>query len=146
MKKFFWAYGAIIWMVGIFFFTQLPYFTGENTVRVINEAVHSVKSTESISQGTAEQVNLLNLALRKSTHVLVFGILAFLLVKSFRKTRFPYLYAWLGAVAYAATDEWHQSFMPGRVASIVDVGFDGIGAFLFLVIFYFFQRKDEGVM
>ena len=41
--------------------------------------------------------------------------------------------AWLLAVLYAATDELHQSFTPGRHPSPVDVLlFDGGGAFLAL--------------
>ena len=36
--------------------------------------------------------------------------------------------ALVGAVAYGLTDEWHQSFVPGRDASILDVGVDGVGA------------------
>jgi VanZ family protein len=33
----------------------------------------------------------------------------------------------LVGVCYGVSDEWHQSFIPGRVASIWDVLFDGIG-------------------
>ena len=41
-------------------------------------------------------------------------------------------HAWIAgtmAAAYGATDEWHQTFVPGRVASIEDWGFDAGGAF-----------------
>lgn len=33
-----------------------------------------------------------------------------------------------GAVAYGLSDEWHQSFVPGRDASVLDIMVDGIGA------------------
>lgn len=33
-----------------------------------------------------------------------------------------------GAVTYGLTDEWHQSFVPGRDASVLDIVVDGIGA------------------
>lgn len=36
--------------------------------------------------------------------------------------------AWLIAVAYGATDEWHQSFVPNRHAELRDLGSDAIGA------------------
>lgn len=39
-----------------------------------------------------------------------------------------------GAVAYGLTDEWHQSFVPGRDASPLDLAVDGIGALCGLVI------------
>lgn len=32
------------------------------------------------------------------------------------------------ATAYGATDEWHQSFVPGRVADVLDLRADAIGA------------------
>ncbi len=38
---------------------------------------------------------------------------------------------------YSLTDEYHQSFVPGRGPSIVDCGFDTIGATLGMVIVYF---------
>ena len=31
------------------------------------------------------------------------------------------------ALAYAVSDEWHQSFVPGRTATPVDVAIDAIG-------------------
>jgi VanZ family protein len=36
--------------------------------------------------------------------------------------------AWLIAVGYAATDEWHQTFVNGRHGSPVDVLIDAAGA------------------
>jgi VanZ family protein len=36
--------------------------------------------------------------------------------------------AWTIAGAYAATDEWHQSFVPGRSADVHDWYADAIGA------------------
>ncbi|HEY8449741.1 MAG TPA: VanZ family protein [Bacillota bacterium] len=43
-----------------------------------------------------------------------------------------YLTAWLLATLYAATDEWHQRFVPGRTGSLTDVGIDAVGALLAL--------------
>jgi VanZ family protein len=36
--------------------------------------------------------------------------------------------AWIVAVAYGVTDEWHQSFVPHRHADIRDLVADGVGA------------------
>jgi len=38
--------------------------------------------------------------------------------------------AWAMASAYAATDEWHQSFVPGRSADVHDWYADAIGALI----------------
>jgi hypothetical protein len=42
--------------------------------------------------------------------------------------------AWLLAVIYAITDEFHQSFTPGRSASVLDVGIDALGALAGLLL------------
>jgi VanZ family protein len=138
-----WTLAAILWMALIFCFTQLPYFTGENT----SEAIHKVVITEhnTINTPTAdnEQINVLNLIVRKLTHVTVFGILSLLLYRSLASFRYSFIFSWLITVLYAITDEWHQSFMPGRVATYKDVLFDGFGAFLALVLTFIIIRKRK---
>ena len=42
--------------------------------------------------------------------------------------------AWVIAVAYGLTDEWHQSFVPNRHADWYDVRADAIGAFVATVV------------
>lgn len=42
--------------------------------------------------------------------------------------------AWLLAVLYAVTDEYHQSFVPGRGPWVMDILIDGAGAFLGLLL------------
>lgn len=53
--------------------------------------------------------------------------------------------AWIGAVLYGVTDEWHQSFVPGRTPDIRDVITDGIGAFVGLVVVSVVIRRFHGV-
>jgi VanZ family protein len=119
-KRKWWSAAALTWMVAIFIVTQLPYFTGKNTADVIQKVV--VTEQQSVSTPTASTtIGELNLLIRKSTHVIVFGILAFLLYKSFETYRWSYLLSWVTTVLYAITDEWQQSFMPGRVAAYQDV-------------------------
>jgi VanZ family protein len=50
--------------------------------------------------------------------------------------------AWLFSVLYAAGDELHQSFVPGRMASLVDVGIDAGGAFLGLLPSLYFCLRS----
>ena len=50
--------------------------------------------------------------------------------------------AWLLAVLFAASDEFHQSFVPGRNASLMDVVvFDALGAMLGLLIFGYWKKR-----
>jgi VanZ family protein len=52
--------------------------------------------------------------------------------------------AWLLAIGYALTDEFHQSFVPGRTPSYVDVFvFDGIGAALALLVTRFVKKLQS---
>ena len=47
--------------------------------------------------------------------------------------------------AYGAFDEWHQSFIPGRYASLVDILLDLVGALLGIWLAVWFSRS-EGVV
>ena len=39
------------------------------------------------------------------------------------------------AAIYASSDEWHQSFVPGRHCSLVDVGIDTLGGSIGVTVF-----------
>ncbi|WML46177.1 VanZ family protein [Neobacillus sp. PS3-40] len=126
-----WIITLILWLAMIFICTQLPYFKGENT----EAAIHKTISTSHVD------LKLLNLIVRKATHLTVFGILAVLFFKSLGKFRFAYILSWFLTVVYAITDEYHQSFMPGRESSYKDVMLDSIGAILALLIVYFMKKR-----
>lgn len=52
--------------------------------------------------------------------------------------------AWLLAILFAATDEFHQSFTPGRSPSLGDVFiFDNVGAILGLLINNLLNKKSK---
>lgn len=67
-------------------------------------------------------------------HLVEYSVLAFLAAKVLEIWRpgwgWPAVAAcaWLFAVAYGITDEFHQSFVPRRHASVFDVMVDAIGA------------------
>lgn len=74
--------------------------------------------------------------LRKLAHVGEYLVLAALLVRALRRSgvaaALPLAIA--AALAYAASDEWHQSFVPGRTATPRDVAIDGIGIALAVIV------------
>jgi VanZ family protein len=51
------------------------------------------------------------------------------------------LLAWIGAIFYGVTDEWHQSFVPGRMPDIRDIGMDAFGAFVGLLVVALLTRR-----
>lgn len=66
---------------------------------------------------------------KKSGHVVGYGILALTCWRGFEFAPRRIRHAWWIAVLYAVTDEIHQAFVPGRHPSVVDLAFfDGIGA------------------
>ena len=64
-----------------------------------------------------------DLILRKCAHVTEYAVLAFLLARAIGRAA-P---AFLLGVLYAASDEFHQSFVSGRHASPIDVAIDSVG-------------------
>lgn len=46
-----------------------------------------------------------------------------------------FYWAFLLCLLYALSDEWHQSFVPGRAASLYDIAVDGLGAFVAGIIY-----------
>jgi VanZ family protein len=83
--------------------------------------------------------------LRKIAHMVEYAVLTFLLVRAMNRT-WPetarrHVMLWGGALSilYAMSDEFHQSFVPGRGPSFHDVLIDGIGVALLLLFVH--KRK-----
>lgn len=78
--------------------------------------------------------------MKKSAHILEYAILYFLLFRAVNKfnlkSKKKEIYNWLlplvFCLLYAASDEFHQSFVPGRTSLARDVGFDFLGMLLVL--------------
>jgi VanZ family protein len=89
--------------------------------------------------------------LRKTGHVVGYGILALLLLRGWRATlarargwnRRPAIFAWLATAWVAAIDEWHQSFLPSRHGSVRDVALDSVAGLGFLLAVYFWLRRSS---
>jgi len=82
--------------------------------------------------------------IKKSAHACGYGLLALSYLHIFKGNKKLYWLAWLLAVLYSATDEFHQSFVPGRHAAVTDVlVFDNLGAITALASHYLLRRKHE---
>jgi len=70
---------------------------------------------------------------KKSAHGIGYGLLALSYLRALPNRN--YKLTWFLAVLYSLTDEFHQSFVPGRHSSLVDVFlFDNLGAALVLFL------------
>lgn len=62
-------------------------------------------------------------------HIVEYLILSFLLYRALKvNSKYPQTLAIIITILYAITDEFHQYFVPGRIASIFDILFDSFGA------------------
>jgi VanZ family protein len=78
---------------------------------------------------------------KKSGHVIGYGILALAFWFALEWKNKHFWLAFLLTFLYALTDEFHQSFTPGRHSSLTDaLVFDSGGAFLSLFVFRWFRR------
>lgn len=68
-----------------------------------------------------------DLGVKKLGHFLAYASLALLALRAVLNWQRPYLTAILIAFLYALSDEFHQTFIPGRNASLVDVAIDMCG-------------------
>ncbi len=77
--------------------------------------------------------------LRKTAHIVEFAILFLLLLRALEKghnlaTKKALAWAFVLTIFYAASDEYHQSFVVQRVASLTDVVIDSLGVFLLILL------------
>jgi len=84
--------------------------------------------------------------IKKTAHVVEYGILFTFLYRAFRNTIFSEdrksaIGSLLVVLAYAISDEIHQSFVPGRESRVRDVIFDLAGGFLFLYFIRYYLPK-----
>ena len=90
---------------------------------------------------------ILDLILKQGAHVGVYAILHFLMWRAIKitsdqpsqmKLKFiPLITVFL----YALTDEFHQSFIPGREATWVDIGLDSIG----IIISHYLTHRQKQI-
>ena len=92
---------------------------------------------------SADDIQWAHFLVRKAGHVSEYAVLAVLLCRalpSFPATRPALRLARIGlmaiglATAFAASDEFHQSFVPSRTASVADVCLDAAGATLGVLV------------
>lgn len=116
---------ALAWCAAIYWFSASPVF---------------------VASSTREVFGLFNILVRKSAHFAAFGTLALLFYWALVQYRYRWIGAWMLATLYAASDEWHQSFVPGRGAGVDDVLLDSLGALVMLVVLGLWLRWRQGKM
>ncbi|HEU5239831.1 MAG TPA: VanZ family protein [Pyrinomonadaceae bacterium] len=100
-----------------------------------------------IPSASPETLGVFHLLIRKAGHLTEYAILAVLAARAFRTSSHELLRRqWFWAalilvVLYALSDEFHQSFVPTRGASIYDSLIDSIGGLIGLTIVWWRRQR-----
>lgn len=86
---------------------------------------------------------LWDLAFKKTGHFLGYAGLALLALRAVVDKQRPYLTAFLIVLLYSISDEFHQTFIPGRNGTPVDVFIDMCGAIACLWLCYWRLPNKE---
>ncbi|GAB4321383.1 MAG: hypothetical protein Kow0069_25630 [Promethearchaeota archaeon] len=101
----------------------------------------SLSSPLALLPGGPPQPSPVTLLLGVAFHAGEFALLSFFACWAWERPR--YALTVTAVVLYAATDELHQAFVPGRVADLTDLALDGIGAVLGALAFYLLATLRE---
>ena len=95
---------------------------------------------ENITHAQQVEDNKLDFIIRKNAHGFMYMVLAFLVSSAFftfnKRGKDTIVYILFICLFYAVTDEFHQSFVPGRGSLVSDVLVDFAGALIGLAFFY----------
>ena len=116
-----WRYLPLMLWMALIFTASTHLGRPENSEAIVDPILHflGVKNIDGV-----------HILVRKAGHVAEYVVLALLLayfcLSSSRVTlrRWWFLFALLGVLIYASTDEFHQTFVPERVGSVRDVMLD----------------------
>lgn len=92
-------------------------------------------SLSNLSINKESEFSWLDFVIKKTAHMVEYFILYWLVFRAWSddsKFISKKVFAWsiVMVIIYALSDEWHQTFVPGREGTLRDVGFDSIGALL----------------
>ncbi len=145
MVRFLSRYLPLIAWLGFISFASSDSFSHGNTSRIIGPLILWLFPNTS-----QESLAVVHLITRKAAHFTEYAILGFLAARAFRTSPRPairdrwFLISATIVVVYALMDEYHQSFVPTRTASVFDSFIDMAGGLTALIIIRWFRgRKRE---
>jgi VanZ family protein len=148
---------SVIWMAVIFSFSAKTADESSAESNAIGMLVGEIVIPDFEEWSTEEQQSFTkdwDYPIRKAAHMTEYAVLGIFLLgalagKQSVRHKVTAVRAFAVAVLYAASDEFHQYFVPGRACRIYDVGFDSAGALIGILIgttfavWYNKKRTDE---
>lgn len=151
MKKNIWTLLVLLWMCLIFWFSAKPAGESADMSQSVGKLVGEVFVGD-FHQWTLQEQNAfaenIDHFVRKSAHATEYAVLGILLGGMYACYGWSERQRWILAAAtgvlYAATDEFHQLFVPGRSGQLSDVLLDSggviAGAVLYFVCVFLLKR------
>ena len=134
-------YGPLVVWAALIFIGSTSALSGSNTSVVLRPVLwlfpHASEAT----------LALIHFLVRKVGHLTEYAILALFAARAFRTSSHELLrnrwfwVSFLFVVAYSLSDEFHQSFVPSRTASIYDSMIDSVGGFVALTMLWRRRQK-----
>ena len=157
-KKWYWL-PAIIMMILIFYFSDQPgEISGDLSGGICYQMV-SFAAEIFMTDWSQEEILLfserIDYPVRKLAHLTEYALLGMAITLGVRYGRRKewtegYLYQYMSVqilgTLYAASDEWHQLYVPGRAGRMSDVLIDSLGIFIGWIVFQVIikiRQKEE---
>ena len=143
----------ILWMAFIFSMsaknsTQSSSISGGFTYKILSMFFAQFRSIDKTTQDSI--VEGLQFVVRKGAHFTAYAILGGLCFADLRvldkfKLKINFIIALVMSALYAASDELHQYFVPGRSCEIRDVMIDSLGALTGITVVIIFSKLIEKI-
>jgi hypothetical protein len=132
-----------IWAL-LIFFASSSMLSGSNTAAFVGPILHWL--FPHFSEATLNFIH--SIVIRKGAHFTEYAVLALFAVRAFKSSSHEWLRSrWflvslLLVVAYSLSDEFHQSFVSSRTASIYDCMIDSFGGLTMLALVAVRNRRS----
>ena len=129
-----WRYGPLVVWALLIFSASTNVFSAANTSRFVTPLLQWLYPQ--ISAATIDFIH--GVIIRKGAHLTEYALFALLAARAFRTSshellwRHWFIFSVLLVVVYSLGDEFHQSFVPSRTASIYDSTIDSFGGLIAL--------------
>jgi len=140
----FWRYGPLVLWILFISFASTNQFSASNTSAILRPLL--LWFFPNLSESRLSAVHFIT---RKAGHFSEYAVLAFLARRAFITSSHDFLQRYwfqlglLLVVIYGLLDEFHQSFVPSRTASIYDSAIDVAGGLTVLLIFRLYRKNHR---
>ena len=137
-----WRYGPLLLWMALISFASTSEFSALNTSQLVRPLLLWI--SPNLSEARVAAIHFLT---RKVAHFAEYAILAFLARRAFITSSKAFIHrrwfqvALLLVATYSLLDEFHQSFVPSRTASIYDSAIDVAGGLTILLIYKLHDKR-----